>query len=444
MLTITQAEYTSPTVYMTDFLLDLETYTQLSQRITDQYLKNIEVPGFRKGNAPKDKALQKADLPYLENLIVNEAISRNLPEAEKMIREITQDRHIMGIGLVQEEDAIAQTDQGFKFKLFTNLLPDMDLTGEGSWTAKAPTVAELPPRLNLNDFIARETEGFLRAFNQFQDSDKAIEIGTKVVLDIEETDLTSATPANMNPDVNFVIGTKQFPEEFEAELIGLKKGDKKEFQLTTFNPNLNQDNTFKFKVEVKSTATGVCKSLTELFETNEMVKTSFVSEENLKSDLTKQYETDTEQSLQNLRVKRAVSAVVAGTPETDLDEDAVKAEITRIMAEFAKDEDPIDSFNAMQFPYCQPATKATLAKEVESYVRGEFKASKMFLVIYYMKVTEKVTESELTKFFKEISENPSKYGYSPDLKGDALKDRIFDTIIRNKATAWILNTVKFN
>lgn len=444
MLTITQAEYSSPTVYITDFLLDLETYTQLSQRITDQYLKNIEIPGFRKGNAPKDKAMQKADLPYLENLIVNEAISRNLPEAEKMIRENIKDRHVMGIGLVQEEDAIGHNDQGFKFKLFTNLLPDIDLSSEGSWTAKEPVEADLPARLNLEDFITRETEGFLRAFNQFKDSDGVIELGTKVTLDIEETDVTTGTPANMNPDVSFVIGTKQFPEEFETQLIGLKKGDKKEFELTTFNPTLNQDNTFKFKIEVKSTATGICKNLAELFETNEMVKTSFVSEENLKADLTKQYQADTEQSLQNLRVKRAVSAVVAGTPDTDLDEDAIKTEIARIITEFNKDENPIDSFNAMQFPYCQLATKTTLAKEVESYVRGEFKASKMFLVIYYMKVTEKVTETELAKFFKEISENPSKYGYSQDLKGEALKDRIFDTIIRNKATAWILNTVKFN
>ena len=435
-------------VHAVDFIIDKETYSNFSSRIMEQYLKNIEVPGFRKGKAPRDKALLKADMPYLQNLIFNETLDRHLNEATEMVvaKLKEEKRDMLSIALAQDPDTFGEQDDAFKFRLLANLLPDIDLSNSDKWEAKEPTIAELPIRFTEEEFVMAESQVFVNTLNEFQEEDVVISQGCKVQLDIEETEIHSSQDSkpNMNPDIFIILGARQFPKDFEDQIIGLKKDDKKEFELSTTNPDTGDLSTFKFKVEIKSVSTPKAKTISELFEIAPMVKANFESVDKFTDTLKAQYQADVNKLLNQLKLKRAMNAVVAGTPNVEVEQDFVDNEVARIMAEFAKDTNAVESFNAMEFPFCQKATEETLEAEIRSYVTGSVAISKINVAIYYTKAQDKISDEDFSKSCKEIEANPAKYGYAEGIKGQELKDKVFDTVIRNNANEWILNTVKFN
>jgi trigger factor len=447
MLTNTHAQLSGSTLYNFDFLVDFSSYNTLRERITEQYLKNIEIPGFRKGMAPREKALAKADLPYLENLVWNEVITRNYPEAEIIIRKKLEEekRGLLSILLSQEPETIGEVEkEGFKFRLVTALLPDVDLEPISKITLKEPTAKDLPERINFEEYSDRESALFLRTFNEYQADESGVSNETsRMVVDILENNITDSTPTRDSKDVTLTLGISQFPPEFEKNLIGLKKGDVKEFEIKVFSASVQKDVVFKFKVTVHDLLAGKFQTLSDLFSNTEMVTKVFATEDDFKATLKETYEIETESILKDQKTKQAMSAAVANTGDIELDEEAITSETERIFGELSKNADPADAFNQARFPFVGVATNSNLKAEIEKYVRGEFKIAKLCLVIYYTKIDQKTSEEELNKFTKEIEKNPAQYGYPQDLKGDELRDRIFDNILRNKALEWILNTVTF-
>lgn len=447
MLTNTNAQFSDANTYISDFLVDTKSFEELRERITEQYLKNIEIPGFRKGMAPREKAMQKADYPYLENLVWNETITRTYTEAERIVNQkLTEEkRTLTSISLSQNPDTIGIVDnKGFKYQLITTLLPDVDLDVIEKIELKEPVAADLPERLSFKEFDTREQDTFLKTFNEYNDVDSKIKANSRIIADVSETNVTDNIPEKESKDVVLSLGTNQFPPEFEKNLIGLSKGDNKEFEINVFSSAVQKDLQFKFKITVKSVQEGKFKTIAELIEGSPFVKEQFKSIEDFNKGLQDTYDAETANLLKDIKTKIAMTAAVSKTANIELDEAAIKSETDRIFEELSKNPDPVKSFNDAKFPFVEIATKKTLKEQIENYVRGEFKIAKLCLVIYYQKITNKTTETEIQKFEKEIAANPTKYGYPQDIKKEDLKDRIFDNILRNRALEWLLNTVKFN
>jgi trigger factor len=446
MLTNTNSQYVNPTFYAADFLVDKDTYQSLSTRITDQYLKNIEVPGFRKGHAPRNIAEKKSDPIYLENLIYNEVINRSFPEAEKILRDNMEKegQAILSIGLSQEPETIGDDNGGFKFRLVCNLLPKVDLTPIENLEIAKSTEADLPTRISKDEFYAREKDAFVKTFNDYEEADVKLATGYRAVADIDETNDTEATETRSSKDVILATGVNQFPEDFEKQISDMKAGETKEFTVDIRNTQKNEMQKLTFKVTIKSVQKPKYKTIDEIFENVDFVKKNYGSADAFTKNLETTYDQETENLLRDAQLKKAMGAIVEATGEVEIVEDDVKMEIERIFNEFQKNLDPVATFNDSYFPFAGKATKATLKKEIEKYVRGEFKMARLCLVIYYLKVQDKVTEEELDKYVKEISTDPAKYGYSKDTPKPEIKDKVFDNLLRNKSYNWILTTVKFN
>jgi trigger factor len=447
MLTNTNSQLINSTTYAIDFLVDAKVFDSLKERITDQYLKNIDIPGFRKGNAPKEKTMAKADLPYLENLVWNEIIMRNYNEAEKTLREKTdsESRNILSISLSQDADTIGESDKGFKFRLVANLLPKIDLSKVDQITVKEPTEKDIPTRMTLDEFVAKEKNILFKTFNEFEETDKALTINDRATADVFERNITvENAPLKESKNVTLFLGASQFPDDFEKHIIGSKAGDTKEFIIKVESPNTKKIVEFEFKVVINTTQAGKYSSFEELFEKSTFLASSFGSQDSLIANLHETYGRETDSLIEDIKIRRSVTALVQNTDEIELNEEVITSEIERIYAELQKNSHPAEVFNNSAFPFVSVATDKNLKAEVTKYVRGEFKLSKICLAIYYEKVERKITEEELVKFKKEIESDPEKYGYPKELKGDDLKDRIFDNLIRNRSLEWLLKTIKFN
>ena len=447
MLTKTNSQFLTANVFVTDFLVDTQTFNTLKEKITDQYLKNIDIPGFRKGFAPREKAMAKADMLYLENLIWNETVTRNYMEADKTVRtelDIEPKRVVLAIALSQDSTTIGTTDEGFKFQLVSNLLPNVKLDFLSDMTVVSPTEADLPKRISKEDFVAKEYAGFLNAFNEFEEVDAPVGVNSRVVADIIEENVTEGTPAKESKGALINLGVGQFPVEFEANLVGAKTGETKSFSLNISNPNTDQAQSLKFTITIQSVQTPKYNNIDELFTEVEMVKTNFESVQKISQNLEDRYNAETQTMLVDTKMKFAITKAVQLAGEIDIDSEIAQSEIERIYADISSNPNPVEIFNNTQFPHTAIATAETLKQEITNYVNGEFKLSKILMVIYYQKVTNQNTEQEINEAYKEIIKSPEKYGYAKDLDAETLKNNIFDTLLRNKSLEFLMSVTKFS
>jgi trigger factor len=444
-LSIVNQNFVNDNLFAVDFVVDKDTFTSLRDRITEQYLTNIEIPGFRKGHAPRDKAMQKADLPYLENLIWNEAITRNYTEADKMIRDelIIKDRNMINITLSQDPETIGDMNGGFKFQLNAFLLPKIDLKVLDKMEFKAPVEADIKGRTSLKDYTARERINFLNTFNEYAESDQKVVENSRLVVDISEKNLLNDEVKDTK-DALIGLGLNQFPEQFEKNLINTKAGEEKNFDVTIFNRTIGKDNPFHFEIKVNSVQAPKYKTLEELFAGSEFVQKNFETQEKFVADLEQRYAQETDSLIKDLQLKSIINYLVTNVGDIQIEEEQANAEVERLFTEFNKNQDPVKAFNDSQFPFAGVATEKNLKVEIAKYVRGEFALSKILMVVYYQKIINKTSEEELEQNVNEVSKDPTKYGYDKDVSKNKLKDQVFDIILRNKSLDYLLGIAKFN
>jgi trigger factor len=444
-LTITNQNFTNENTFAVDFAVDSDTFSSLRNRITEQYLTNIEIPGFRKGHAPRDKAMVKADLPYLENLIWNEAITRNYVEADKMIRDelVIKDRNLISIALSQDPETIGDNEGGFKFRLLAYLLPKIDLGMLNNIEIKTPKITDIKSRLTKEEFIDRENVNFLNTFNEYEQADTKATANSRMVVDIIEKNLLN-NDVKETKDALIGLGLNQFPADFEKNLVGSKAGDNKKFEVTIFNRSVGQDNPFAFEVSIKSIQAPKFSSVSDLFKSSEFVQKNFETEAKFMADLDSRYNQETDNLVSDLKLKAIMSYVVDKAGKIDIEEELATLEIERIFTEISKNQDPVKAFNDSQFPFVSEATTKTLKDEITRYVKGEFSLSKILMVVYYQKIPNKTSEEELDQNVNEVFKDPAKYGYDASISKEKLKDQVFDIILRNKSLDFILGITKFN
>jgi trigger factor len=444
-LSITNQNFVNDNLFSVNFIVEKDTFASLRDRITEQYLVNIEIPGFRKGHAPRNKAMQKADLPYLENLIWNEAITRNYTEADKMIRdELTiKDRNLINVTLSQDPETIGDSEGGFKFQLNAYLLPKIDLKVLDKMEFKTPVEGDIKGRTSLKDYTARERINFLNTFNEYVQSDQKVAENSRLVVDISEKNLLNDEVKDTK-DALIGLGLNQFPEQFEKNLVGSQAGDEKNFDVTIFNKTIGKDNPFHFDIKVSSVQVPKYKTLEELFAGSEFVQKNFESQNKFIADLEERYAQETVSLVKDLQLKSIINYLVTNVGEIEIEDEQANAEVERLFTEFNKNQDPVKTFNDSQFPFTSSATEKTLKTEIAKYVRGEFALSKILMVVYYQKVTNKTSEEELEQNVNEVAKDPTKYGYDKDVSKEKLKDQVFDIILRNKSLDYLLSVAKFN
>jgi trigger factor len=433
---------TNSTSLSSQFLVDKTSFEATNEKITKEFLANIDVPGFRKGKAPKQIAMEKLNLEYVKNTVFQETIFENYAVAEKSIQDFLEkeDRKVLSIGISSNPTDFIESDEGFKFSLVTSLLPKIDLSKIENISISEPKAEDIKDKPAIADVIAREKEGLLKMFGKYEDSTKGASGNSRIICDITETNNTLGTPSVEDKDSTISLGINQFPPEFENELIGIKVGETKEFKIDVNTKDGKQE--FAFKVVCSSVQDLKKETLDELFVSDEKISRAFGSVEAFEKSIEDRYEQETVSVLNNLKTKAVMEAAVSEYKDLELDEDTVKTEITRIFEEVNKEANPSQYFNSLNMMYASEATNKSLQSEITKYVRGEFIASKLLLVIYFEKVTDKITDEEIDTNTKEVMKDPTRYGYQAGITEKVLRDQLFDRLLNYKSTQWLTSNIK--
>ncbi|MEW6607955.1 MAG: trigger factor [bacterium] len=269
---------------------------ELEQEFDKKYQKltqTAKLQGFRKGKVPR-QVLETRYGPAVEKEVVENLISNRYLQAikEKNIRIISQAK-------IEEVNYIKK-DEPFSFVVKVEVMPEIELT----------TYHGIPLTKKVTNITDKDVDNGLHRLQEKYAPIEVVEkpIGKKsiVIFDFESFKDNKPLSDGSHKDFLLELGKEIFPQKFEQQLFGLKKGKEKTFKIKLSkeysDPNMaGQKVTFKVKInEVKERKLPVLddefakdlgqfdtiKELKEAFKKDLIEAAELESTEKLKDELT--------------------------------------------------------------------------------------------------------------------------------------------------------------
>lgn len=282
--------------------------------------KDIAVPGFRKGKAPR----KIVESMYGEKVFYEDGVNEIFPEVYKA----------------------AIVDQGLKAVGAPSLLA-MDETEEGGIALTVETA--LYPEVTLGDYkgievpkaevvvsdedVEAEIDRMAERNSRIETVERAAKEGDTVVLDFEGFDEGVAFAGGKGEGYSLKLGSNSFVPGFEDALIGLSAGDEKDIDVTfpeNYTPELaGKPVVFKCKIhEVKETILPekddeFAKDVSE-FDTMDALRAD------IREKQTKARQENADRQFENAAVELAAQNMTCDIPEAMIEE-----QIDRHMEQFS-------------------------------------------------------------------------------------------------------------
>ncbi len=183
----------------------------------DEISKEVKISGFRPGNVPFEVLEQHVG----KDMLVNHALDKAIP---KILTDVVKKEKIEVIARPKVE---VVSKEPIKIKAVAPVYPEVKVEGYDNVKVKAKEV-------KLGDGEIEETiERVKKQFVEWKEVLRPIEKGDKVELDFEGFDEGGAplegTGSKNHP---IIVGEKMMVPGFEDNLIGMKTGEEKDFELT--------------------------------------------------------------------------------------------------------------------------------------------------------------------------------------------------------------------
>jgi len=177
------------------------------------------VPGFRKGHAPK-KVIEGM---YGAGVFFNDAVNQLIDDA---IMELENEGKYELVAVDSVKDVDLTDDNGVKFSIVMVVKPDVKL-GEYKGLGVKKTVEKVTEK-DVDEFVESERQKQAR----FVDAEKAAEKGDTVLLDYAGTVDGVAFDGGSAENYELELGSNTFIPGFEDQLVGVKAGEQKDVKVT--------------------------------------------------------------------------------------------------------------------------------------------------------------------------------------------------------------------
>lgn len=372
--------------------LSIEEMSPLMEKGAESLSKEIKIEGFRPGKVPFNVLKQKVG----ELAIMEEAVKISLNKnIYKIIDENIKDKEVVGQPEVEITKLAPGNQAEYKIKVF--VLPEVKLGKYKDLGLKENKVVVEEKEIEkiINDLLEMRAKEVI--------SDKAIEKGDKVIASVNLFIDKVPIEDGQNPEVTILTGKNYFVDGFDKNIIGLKKGDKKEFNLVYPEKHYNKNLAGKlvdFKVEIKEVYQ---RQLPEL--NDDLAKIfQFKNVSDLKENIKKTIEIQKKREEDQKTEINLLEKIVDDSKFSDIPENLIKNEANLMMHEM---EHGLVSQGGNFADYLKSINK-TQDQLMLEILPNATKRVKSALILKEIAKEEKITVSE-SEMHKEIETLKKKY-----------------------------------
>ncbi|MCF2595840.1 trigger factor [Pseudoflavonifractor phocaeensis] len=290
--------------------------------VQQAYLKNrasINVPGFRKGKAPR-KVIEGM---YGSGVFYEDAIEAVYPGA---YAEAVKEQGLDDVGYPKVELVEVGKD-GFTFKALVSVRPEVKLGDYKGLTApkNEPAVTDKDVDAELKPYIDRAT--------RLVSVEREAQNGDTVVIDFEGFDNGVAFEGGKGENYDLKLGSGSFVPGFEEQLVGAKAGEEKDLNIT-FPEDYHADLAGKavvFHVKVKEVKESQVPEVDDEFAKD---VSEFETLEAFRADLKSKLELRRQTHAQNDFENQVMERLIANM-ECEIPDGMVDVELDRMMDDYA-------------------------------------------------------------------------------------------------------------
>lgn len=305
---------------------------EIDERIKKTYKDfayKYNFPGFRRGKAPR---------PIIDNAFGKEAVLATV--TDDIFKECyplaVDESGIYPVAQPEFEDqeSLVEGGKAFSFDAKIAVKPEFELSNYD------PVEIELPGDVATDEEITEQIDSLREHYFTFEDAAASakIEEGGVAEISMKATDDKGEPLDALDTDSRqYALGSGFYPVEFDKELIGLKKGQKKSFDLDfkgLFTTGLaaiaGQTDKVHFDIEIKAVKKKVLPEITEEWAKETM---GFEGIEDLKTRISESITQSKQEQLPRLKENRSL-AVLSDRLEGEVPEAMVNASETELLQTF--------------------------------------------------------------------------------------------------------------
>jgi len=297
-------------------------------RVYNKLAPQAEVKGFRPGMAPRSMVISAIGENRLNSEIVDLALNETYAAVLKKEQIIPVAPPKINIKMLK--DLTVDTAE-LEYEAEVDILPKI----------KVGNYKEIKIRKGHKEIKAAKNEveqvlsHLQRQSAQFKDIDRPVKIGDRLEINFEGSERGVKLENLSSKNYPIILGSKVLLPEFEEKLVGLKKGDKKEFTVHMAPKQEDQakgkKNPIEFKVEVLSTQEVILPPLDDKLAKKFQKDTIEELKEAIKQDVIKQKEIQQKKETEN-----DVLEGLLKISQIDLPESLIEQEVERRLEDIRK------------------------------------------------------------------------------------------------------------
>jgi trigger factor len=291
--------------------------------ILDGYAKTVQIPGFRKGKAPRDVLVRKFG-DALDKEVLGTVIEKSLEQVfgdEGLSRE---ERPLPYSAPQIQDEPKLDLEQDLSFAVVYDVLPKVAV---GKWKGLE---AEAPEAELTEDDVNQELEK-IRERNAVvldRNEDAAAEKGDVVTVNYCELDGGGTPlPNSERQDFVFTLGTGYNIYKFDDEILGMKKGDTREI-VKTYSAEESEPvlagKTLKIRVSLTALKERKLPELDD--DLAQDVDEKYQTLEDLKNQIRDDLNKNLERRLREIKISNLLEKILADTP-VDIPESMIRIEL---------------------------------------------------------------------------------------------------------------------
>ncbi|PIZ76453.1 trigger factor [Candidatus Peregrinibacteria bacterium CG_4_10_14_0_2_um_filter_38_24] len=361
---------------------DIEKYYK---KACEELSKEVNVKGFRPGHIPQDVLEANLDKKYIMAHAQEMAIQRSYADA--VIAEKVQ--------VVSRPKIEIKSETPFSYIAIVAVLPEVEIKDHKSIKVKREEV-----KVTEKD-IEEVMEDLKKYTTTYKDSEEKGKKGDRMEVDFEGFDEEGKLIENTkSTDHPVILGENSLIPGFEDELIGLKKGEKKEFDLTFPKDYPKKDFQGKkvhFKIEVKRMESAIEPEINEEFI--EKITGKKMPSEEFKKEIEKNVkdrkENEAKQKVENEYLEELLKRTKVEIPASLIEE-----EVEFMIHDIADDM----GSKGIEFDKYLEKTKIKIEDLKEKYAPEAEKRVKMRLALQQLIKEEEATptEDEIKAEFEKV------------------------------------------